>query len=125
MFDIKRNTTPVLPITVEVPLEKVREIEFVFKSRIDPDAPALVKKEYNVGEGAGIPVEEGDTSKEFTVLVKLDAKETMKLISGEVHMDTRIVLTDGDIPYTDIVSGNIKETLFGEVYGNEKGEGKA
>ena len=119
MFEIKRNTTPTLEVVVEAPLDIVQSVEFVFKRMFDPTARELVHKEYTVGTGEGIPTKEGeDASREFTVLVKFDAEETMKLLSGDVFMDTRLVFKDGTVPQTDVEQGKIKETLFGQVYGN-------
>ena len=123
MITIKRNTTPTLPIVVEVPFENIRKIEFVFKRKIDPTSPALVKRKYSIDSAEGIPIREGeDNSKEFTVLMKLKAKETAELLAGESYMDTLIVFKDGTIPDTEIIPAKIKETLFMEVYDDDEGE---
>lgn len=114
MFDFKRNTTPTLEVIIGLPYEHVKSVEFVFKRTPDPTARALVHKMFEKDEGEGIPVAKGKTEKEFTVLLKLKAEETMKLCAGDAYMDTRIVLDDGDVPDTEMQQGRVRETLFGE-----------
>lgn len=125
MVEIKRNTTPTLPVIVETPLENVKELEFIFKRRIDPTCPTLVRKKYSADVAGGIPVREGNSSEMFTVLMKLKARETAALLAGEAYMDTRIVFKDGTVPQTDIVPARIRETLFWEVYDDDEGEGQS
>lgn len=115
-MSVKRNTTPVLPIKVHVPLESIKRIEFLFKEEAIDKIPELVRKIYDIDE-SGIPVKEGeDTSKSFTVLCELTARETMKFPPGDIYMDTRLVLSNGSIPNTKIVRFNVNQTLFSEVY---------
>ena len=109
---MKRNTTPTLPIKINMPFENVTRIEFIFKKNASEYATTLLHKVFE----DEIPVRDGDTSEGFIVDVRLTAEETMRLTVGEVYMDTRIVLTDNLIPATKIVKIDVKETLFREVY---------
>ena len=109
---MKRNTTPTLPIKINMPFENVTRIEFIFKKNASEYATTLLHKVFE----DEIPVRDGDTSKSFTVNLKLNAEETMRLSEGDVYMDTRIVLTGNLIPSTKIVKINVAETLFREVY---------
>lgn len=125
MVEIKRNTTPTLPVVIETYLRDVKKLEFIFKRTSDPLAKTLVYKKHIVGEEGPIRIKEDqEDAKEFTVLMNLTADETMKLLAGEAYMDTRIVFKDGTVPQTDIVPVRIKETLFGEVYTDDEGEGQ-
>lgn len=118
---MKQNTTPVVPVEILMPFDEVKRIEFIFKrlntnnynNDLYRSYPALVHKIY---EGKEIPVQEGDNSKSFVVNVLFSAEETLKIPSGPVYMDTRIVLNDGSIPETEIVKLNMKTSLFEEVY---------
>lgn len=118
---MKQNTTPVVPVEILMPFDEVKRIEFIFKrlntnnynNDLYRSYPALVHKIY---EGDEIPIQEGDNSKSFVVNVLFSAEETLKIPSGPVYMDTRIVLNDGSIPETEIVKLNMKASLFEEVY---------
>ena len=118
---MKQNTTPVVPVEILMPFDEVKRIEFIFKrlntnnynNDLYRSYPALVHKIY---EGNEIPIQEGDNSKSFVVNVLFSAEETLKIPSGPVYMDTRIVLNDGSIPETEIVKLNMKTSLFEEVY---------
>lgn len=118
---MKQNTTPVVPVEILMPFDEVKRIEFIFKrlntnnynNDLYRSYPALVHKIY---EGNEIPIQEGDNSKSFVVNVLFSAEETLKIPSGPVYMDTRIVLNDGSIPETEIVKLNMKSSLFEEVY---------
>ena len=118
---MKQNTTPVVPVEILMPFDEVKRIEFIFKrlntnnynNDLYRSYPALVHKIY---EGNEIPIQEGDNSKSFVVNVLFSAEETLKIPSGPVYMDTRIVLNDGSIPETEIVKLNMKASLFEEVY---------
>ena len=113
---MKRNTTPALPIKIHMPFGEVKRLEFIFKAGIGDYYPALVHKTFESQEKIPIEGEEVDANESFVVKLKLDAKDTMSLPAGEVYMDTLIVLNDGFIPETKIVTINVEETLFSEVY---------
>lgn len=106
-IDIKRGTTPSLPITIFMPFENIKHIDFIFKRGLEEDYPTLLEVAYDFPE---IPVEKGENS--FIVNVKLSAEETRKLKPGKVYMDTRIILNDGTIPKAEIVKIEVGETLF-------------
>ena len=118
-MSIKRNTTPVLPIKVHMPLESIKRIEFLFKEAPMDKFPELIRKAYDA-ENGGIPIrEEESTGESFTVFCEFTAEETMKLPEGPVYMDTRPVLSDGTIPNTKIVEITVTPTLFSEVYSDD------
>lgn len=109
---MKQGTTPTLPIKIKVPFENVKRVEFIFKKNISKNSDILL---YRVFEG-NIPVEEPAADDHFIVKLALSDKETMRLSVGDIYMDTRVTMLDGNIPETKIVKINISETLFEEAY---------
>lgn len=109
-MSIKRNTTPTIPITIHLPFECIKKIEFKFKDECSEIYPDLLHKSY---EKDKIKVNEKNETK-FVMLVSFSAAETMKLPEGSVFMDTRIVLEDGSVPETKIVRIDVEKTFFGE-----------
>jgi hypothetical protein len=109
---MKQGTTPTLPIKIKVPFENVKRVEFIFKKNISKNSDILL---YRVFEG-NIPVEEPTAEDHFIVKLALSDKETMRLSVGDIYMDTRVTMLDGNIPETKIVKINISETLFEEAY---------
>ena len=109
---MKQGTTPTLPIKIKVPFENVKRVEFIFKKNISKNSDILL---YRVFEG-NIPVEEPIAEDHFIVKLALSDKETMRLSVGDIYMDTRVTMLDGNIPETKIVKINISETLFEEAY---------
>ena len=110
IMTIKRNTTPTIPITIHMPFECIKKIEFKFKDENSEIYPDLLHKSY---EKEKIKIKEKD-EKKFIMLVSFSAAETLKFPEGSVFMDTRIVLEDGSIPETKIVCINVEKTFFGE-----------
>ena len=112
---MKRNTTPTVPIRINMPFDDVQAIDFVFKYEKNDYAPELLRVTYGTREK--IPVEVSSDGKSFKVLMKLGKEDTRKLVAGKVYMDTDITLSGGITPETSVVEiDDIKETLFGEVY---------
>ena len=110
-IDIKRGTTPELPITIETPFENIKHIDFIFKKQEGEKYPELLEKSFDFPE---TEVEVGEDF--FVVNVPFTEEETRKLTKGVVYMDTRIVYTNNLIPKTEIVQLDIGETLFSEVF---------
>lgn len=108
---MKRNTTPTIPIKIHTAFENVKSVEFAFANEDSQYARIFLRKSFE----NEIPVAEGDTTESFTVLLSLSASETMNLPAGEVYMDTRIVLNNGNIPKTKIVKIDVDNTFFKEV----------
>lgn len=108
---IKRNTTPTIPITVHLPYDEIKKIEFIFKSSTDEKAPVLLHKSYSKND---MKIKEGDVSERFTVLVELSCEETLKLPAGKIYVDSRPVLEGGKIPATKKASFYVAETFFNE-----------
>lgn len=112
-IDIKRGTTPTLPITIFMPYENIKHIDFIFKKQIDDKYPKMLELSFDFPDDENVIDREGDS---FIVNAKLTEEETRKLTEGTAYMDTRIVLTNNEIPKTEIVKVDIGETLFGEVF---------
>lgn len=111
--DIKRGTTPILPITIFMPYENIKHIDFIFKKQLDDKYPKMLELSFDFPDDENVIDRETDS---FIVNAKLTEEETRKLIEGVVYMDTRIVLTNNEIPKTEIVEVDVGETLFGEVF---------
>ena len=112
-IDIKRGTTPTLPITIFMPFENIKHIDFIFKKQISDKFPELLTLSFDFPDDEALTVKEEGS---FIVNAKFEEEDTRKLTKGIVYMDTRIVLTNNEIPKTEIVEIDIGETLFGEVY---------
>lgn len=106
---IKRGTTPKLPIIISMPVKGIQHIDFVFKKGMGEHYPSLLEIGFDISDTQ--VEEEGDS---FVVELKLTEKDTRKLTEGIVYMDTRIILTDGNIPPTEIVELEVGTTLFKE-----------
>lgn len=109
-MSIKRNTTPTIPITIHMPFECIKKREFKFKDENSEIYPDLLHKSY---EKENIKIKEKD-EKKFIMLVSFSTAETLKLPEGSVFMDTRIVLEDGSVPETKIISIDVEKTFFGK-----------
>lgn len=112
-MSIKRNTTPTIDITINLPFENVQKIEFIFKEKNNKDAPILLYKTFSKDT---LNLKEGDKSKKFTVLVDLTCEDTLKLPAGKIYVDSRVTLTNGKVPNTKITSSYVSETFFEEVH---------
>ena len=113
---MKRYTTPTLPVTVQMPFDQVKSIEFIFKEDLTDESPILLHKKFMNRED--IPIEPSAATTEFTVNLPFEAEETAKLMVGEVFMDTLIILTNDAIPTTSIVKIIVDQSFFAEVYAN-------
>lgn len=127
-IDIKRGTTPTLPITIYMPFENIKHIGFVFKREIEENHPALLKVSFYFSEISNekVTVVFDETEQEqlnlsdvieketdfFIINLYLKDKYTRKLTKGIVYMDTMVTLNNGDKPNTEIVKLSVGETLF-------------
>lgn len=124
MIRIKRGSTPTLEITIHTPFEGVKEVNFIFKDKPNDYGREILKKEYK----NNIPIKQGeDNTKQFCLLMKLEADETLrfpidavvsdmsaKVATGKVYVDTQVVYSDGTIPPTSIISVEAYDTFFEE-----------
>lgn len=110
---MKRNTTPTLGISINVDKDSIDSIEFLFKARDSEKAQPLLSKKYSADT---MNVAKGTNNGELIFFLDFTAEETMKLPEGDIFMDTRIVTTSNKILETEIVSFDMKRTLFSEVY---------
>lgn len=110
---MKRNTTPTLCISINIELDTIKEIEFLFKSQNREGSNKLVSKKFTSDT---MITAKGESSGEILFFVEFTAKETMLLPEGTIYMDTRIVTNENKILETEIVSFDMHKTLFSEVY---------
>lgn len=103
---MKRGTTPTLLIKIGVEPDIIQEIIFLFKQKCSETAEATLTKVYP---------SEFVTYSDGVYHVRWTQEET-RLFDEELlfYMDTRIVLTDGKIPETRIVTLKMNKTLFEE-----------
>lgn len=110
MESIKRGTTPTISAHVEgVEIDNIEKIEFIFKHIVSSRAAAICTKFY---PGGGVSY---DAQNETFDIALTDAETRKFWAASTAYMDTRITLTGGVIPQTDIVQFSVLETLFPEV----------
>lgn len=107
-IDIKRGTTPTLPITIFMPFENIKHIDFIFKKQKSESYPELLKLSFEFPDDNDLVDKEENS---FVVNAKFEEKDTRKLTQGTVYMDTIIVLTNNEKPPTEILELDIGETL--------------
>lgn len=110
---MKRNTTPTLCISINVDKTTIKEIEFIFKSKNNERASALLSKKFSAET---MKTSAGILPGEVLFFVDFSTEETMMLPEGVIYMDTRIVTTENKILETEIASFDMNKTLFSEVY---------
>lgn len=98
---MKRGTTPVIPVSIDMDIELVSEVTFIFKKEYKEESPALLKKVFpnDVAYYDGmfqIPLTEDET----------------RLFKNDFYMDTRIVTISGTIPETSVCHLYMNSTLF-------------
>lgn len=99
---VKRGTTPTLQVYLDgVDLAEVKSVTFLFKRNVSERLPALLEK--TVENPEANPVE-----------VELTMEETYALDFPEIWMDTRIVLSSGKVPPTELVQLSVGATLFAQ-----------
>lgn len=122
MIRIKRGSTPTIEITIKAPFEGVKEVNFIFKDKPNDYGREILKKQYK----NNIPIKQSeDNTKQFCLLMKLEADETLrfpvdtvfsdgntKVATGKAYMDTQVVYSDGTIPPTDIIGVETYGTFF-------------
>lgn len=107
MNGIKRGTTPYLAVRVNIRNREISTIDFVFKQEMDEDAVALVEKSY--------PTDVDYNGELDRYMVPLTEEETRRFLPNHAfYMDTRITLTNGLIPETEIKKLRMGGTLFPE-----------
>lgn len=110
---MKRGTTPVLPVHFNINNDDVETIEFLFKQEKSESAPEILLKTYPSGD-----VEYKESSNIYNVAFTSD--ETRLFAEDEpFYMDTRITMTGGSIPETNIVTLRMHPTLFAQDEGEE------
>lgn len=105
MSGMKRRTTPVLEVIIDIPSESIAKIEFVFKQEKEETAEALVLKSYP-GE---VYFDDG------VCCIPWTSEETALFKGGRnFYMDTRITDPVGHVPDTPIITLFMSKTLFSE-----------
>lgn len=98
---MKRGTTPTIPVAIDMNIDLVSEVTFIFKKEFKEESPAILKKRFpdDVAYYDGffqIPLTEEET----------------RLFKGDFFMDTRIVTVSGSIPETSVCHLYMNNTLF-------------
>lgn len=90
------------------PENTIESIEFLFKSRLSENAPALLHKMH--------PGDETTYDQKTNICTVYFSEIDTRLLKAfeNVYMDTRITYADGVIPETVIKKFEIHETLFGK-----------
>ena len=115
MTTIKRGTTPTITVQIfGVTPGSVDKIEFLFKNQQNEYAQEIC---YKVYPGDDVSY----NSEKNCFQISLTDAETRRFIPRKTaYMDTRITLTGGAIPATEIASFNVNDTLF-QGTGNDLG----
>ena len=100
---MKQYTTPVLEVMLDIPVETVANIKFLFKQEREQSAPTLLLKKFP-GE---VTCEDGVYKVPFTV------EETGLFAADQFfYMDTRITDQTGNVPDTPIEHLRMSMSLF-------------
>lgn len=111
MTSIKRGTTPTLRVQIDgIAPADVKTVEFIFKLRPSDREPSILYKAYPDSMTF-------DKDSETWLVPFTDAETRLFIPRSTVYMDTRIILLDGTIPTTEIVSFTVTDTLFEEAAG--------
>lgn len=102
---MKRGTTPILRVQIDMELSLIDSVDFVFKSDYCEEAPALLSKNY--------PKDVTYNENRQVFEIPFTTAET-RLFSGRFWMDTRINTTSHSIPQTNICELYMCPTLFME-----------
>ena len=106
MAYIKRGTTPTLAVQIDgIKPEMVQSVEFTFKLRLAEQEPEILGKIYP--GVVSYDAAEGRWLVPFT-----EAETRLFRPRSDVYMDTRITLSDGTIPTTELAHFCVEETLF-------------
>lgn len=104
---MKRRTNPTLEISIpDLDVTNIKSIDFIFKATHSETAPAIAKKSY--------PDDVTYNNEKGTFLIPFEEEETLLFTGKLYYMDTRPITKNDKIIPTEIVSGDIKSTLFGD-----------
>ncbi|MBR5825461.1 MAG: hypothetical protein IKY78_00090 [Clostridia bacterium] len=115
MNSIKRNTTPNIVVEIEdVNMDDVTEVRFAFKAINEETAPELFpEKKYTKAKNPEHFFKMDD--KHFTVNLKLEAEETMKIPKGQVYIDVLPIAGEEILDAGDPLCFEVRGTYFKEV----------
>lgn len=115
MDGVKRGTTPYLGVKFNVRNNEISTIDFLLKQENSEDAEPLVLKSY--------PDDVDYDAETDRYLVPMTEAETRLFLPNHAfYMDSRITLTNGLIPQTEIMKIRMGATLFGEEDEPDPGE---
>ena len=107
MKGIKRGTTPYLAVRFDLRNREISTIDFILKQEMDENADPLVVMTY--------PDDVTYDGQQDRYLVPLTEAQTRLFLPNHAfYMDTRITLTNGLIPETEIIKMRMGGTLIGE-----------
>ena len=102
---MKRGTTPILRVSIDMELALMNKVEFLFKNEYSECAPTILTKVYPTD------VKYNEDKKLFEI--PFNQAET-RLFNGRFWMDTRITTVSDTIPQTSICELYMRPTLFKE-----------
>ena len=104
---MKRGCAEPLLVKFFMDFNEVKSIEFMFKDIKSETADIILTKQYPTD--CTLDSDTNIISIPFT-------EEDTRLFSGRFYMDTKIIMNDDTTPETDIVTLNMKPTLFPQAY---------
>lgn len=106
---MKKGCSDTKLIHIDVDNAIIDHIDFIFKTKKESSADAISEKSY-FSDGSGQV--QYDSELGFYSIVFSEEETILFPANGLIYMDTRIVLKDGQIPETEIVSFRVQPTLF-------------
>ncbi len=114
MTEIKRNTTPNIPITITgANMDDITEVRFAFKLKDDEVSECIIEKQYNTKLNSENFFKENDES--FVVSVKLSTEETMKIPKGVFYVDVLPIAKEEVLDAGPPIALMARGTYFNEV----------
>ena len=109
MATIKRGTTPTIPIQIDLDMEHIATVDFLFKSKMLESDTVKVEKSYPTD----VTYADGIFYVEFS-------EEDTRTFAGNsiMYLDVKPTTTDGRILATKIVPIDVYLTLYAEEVGD-------
>lgn len=103
---MKRGTTPTLKLSIDQEVSDGDRVDFIFKSKEDENADALLELTY---PSSSVSYEGGE------FFVELNEQQTRFLPEGIIYVDVRVVAQDGSKVYGGKIKKiRVEKTLFKE-----------
>jgi len=103
MATIKRGTTPTLPVQIDLDMEHIATVDFLFKSKMLESDTVKVEKQYPTDV----------TYSDGIFYVEFSEEDTRTFAAGTMmYLDVKPTTTDGRILATEIVPIDVYLTLY-------------